>query len=309
MTSGTQHTAHERRACSRLSNDVCKYLRMVSPVCLVTQYNVGSDVAEHYTCMKNYLVIKDTVEELIRSKDIIVALDNKVNELNNELIVSNNVIQELNKEIDTLKSSGGGGTGGSGTGGGTGGGTGNNGSSGSSGSSGGNRKRPRDSDVDNLRSKIRKLESIVKSGSRRIKKANKRINNSNRRAQNHPPPSVPITSPSQWINRVKEVTHCQNLTEKCKMVCPACKWDYRKKEVQVKSHIAHLKAKHGGFTPSMVDGQNSHVNLIPKLLEVGEKEQERRGCRQQQQTRAMAASRRQSRLDQYNLNRAMVLPP
>ena len=272
---------------------------MVSPVCLVTQYNVGSDVAEHYTCMRNYLIIKDTVEELIRSKDKIVALNNKVSELNNELIVSHNVIQELNREINNLKSSGGG-TGGNNNGN-------NNGSSG--GNSGGNRKRPRDSDVENLRSKVRKLESIVKSGSRRIKKANKRINNSNRRAQNHPPPSVPITSPSQWINRVKEVTHCQNLTEKCKMVCPACKWDYRKKEVQVKSHIAHLKAKHGGFTPSMVDGQNSHENLIPKLLEIGEKEQERRGSRQQQQTRAMAASRRQSRLDQYNLNRSMVLPP
>ena len=278
---------------------------MVSPVCLVTQYNVGSDVAEHYTCVKNYIIIKDTVEEMIRSKDKIVALNNKVSELNNELIVSHNVIQELNREINNLKSSGSGGTGGGG-GTGSGGGTGG---SGNNGSSGGNRKRPRDSDIENLRSKLRKLDNIVQSGSRRIKKANKRINNSNIRAQNHPPSSVPITSPSQWINRVKEVTHCQNLTEKCKMVCPACKWDYRKKEVQVKSHIAHLKAKHGGFTPSMVDGQNSHENLIPKLLEVGEKEQERRGCRQQQQTRAMAASRRQSRLNQYNLNRAMVLPP
>ena len=191
---------------------------------------------------------------------------------------------------------------GNGTGAGTGAGTG-------SGSSNNNRKRQRDSDVEDLTAKIRKLENVIQSGSRRIKKANKRINNSNKRAQNHPPSSVPITSPSQWINRVKEVTHCQNLTEKCKMVCPACKWDYRKKEVQVKSHIAHLKAKHGGFTPSMVDGQNSHENFIPKLLEIGEKEQERRGSRQQQTTRAMAASRRQSRLDQYNLNRSMVLPP
>ena len=76
------------------------------------------------------------------------------------------------------------------------------------------------------------------------------------------------------------------LTEKCKIVCLACKWDYQKKDVQVKFHIAHLKAKHGGFTPSMVDGQNSYENLIPKVLEVGEKEQERGGCRQQQQTKA-----------------------
>ena len=213
----------------------------------------------------------------------------------------------------TSGTGGGAGTSGSGTGAGTGSGTGGagtgTGAGTGSGSSNNNRKRQRDSDVEDLTAKIRKLENVIQSGSRRIKKANKRINNSNKRAQNHPPSSVPITSPSQWINRVKEVTHCQNLTEKCKMVCPACKWDYRKKEVQVKSHIAHLKAKHGGFTPSMVDGQNSHENLIPKLLEVGEKEQERRGCRQQQQTRAMAASRRQSRLNQYNLNRAMVLPP
>ena len=192
---------------------------------------------------------------------------------------------------------------------GTGSGTGTGGTGSGSGSSNNNRKRQRDNNVEDLRAKIRKLENVVQSGSRRIKKATKRINKSNQRAKNHPPSSVPITSPSQWINRVKEVTHCQTLTEKCKMVCPACKWDYRKKEVQVKSHIAHLKAKHGGFTPSMVDGQNSHENLLPKLLEIGEKEQERRGSRQQQTTRAMAASRRQSRLDQYNLNRSMALPP
>ena len=201
--------------------------------------------------------------------------------MNNRIIARDNTIDELNKEIDSLKSSC------------------------------GSRKRKRDdSDVENLRAKIRRLENTVQSRSRRIKKANKRINNSNRRAQN-PPSSVPITSPSQWINRVKEETHCQNLTEKCKMVCPVCKWDYRKKEVQLKSHIAHLKAKHGGFTPSMVDGQNSYDNLIPKLLEIGEKEQERRGSRQQQTTRAMAASRRQSRLDQYKSTieqRCMPIP-
>ena len=258
----------EMRACARLSKDVCQYLEEIQESYLVTEYNVGR--LQDYACLKSYIILTDMNNRIIARDDTIDTLNKK--------------IEELNKEINSLKSSSGSG----------------------SGTSSSSRKRKRDdSDVKNLRAKIRRLE---KSGSRRIKKATRRINNSNTRAQN-PPSSVPITSPSQWIIRVKEVTHCQTLTEKCKMVCPACKWDYRKKEVQVKSHIAHLKAKHGGFTPSMVDGQNSHENLIPKLLEIGEKEQERRGSRQQQTTRAMAASRRQSRLDQYNLNRSMVLPP
>ena len=269
---GNSMLREEKRACARLSKDVCQYLQEIEDSYLVTEYNIVGRVQD-YSCLKYYILLTDMNNRIIARDDTIDTLNKK--------------IDELNKEIVSLKSS----------------------SSSGSGTSSSSRKRKRDdSDVENLRAKIRRLENTVQSGSRRIKKATKRMNNSNTRAQN-PPPSVPITSPSQWINRVKEVTHCQNLTEKCKMVCPACKWDYRKKEVQVKSHIAHLKAKHGGFTPSMVDGQNSHENLIPKLLEIGEKEQERRGSRQQQQTRAMAASRRQSRLDQYNLNRSMVLPP
>ena len=123
----------EKRAVARLSNDVCQYLRKVNLHCLVTQYNVGT--LEEHTCLKNYIVVKDSLNEVIRSREKINTLESKINELSDELIASRNIIANLNKEIDNLKNSGNGVGTGTGTGGGGNGvGTGNGGGGGGTGS-------------------------------------------------------------------------------------------------------------------------------------------------------------------------------
>ncbi len=73
------------------------------------------------------------------------------------------------------------------------------------------------------------------------------------------PNIVPPTNPDEWKQRVKDVTKCQTLREHCKIMCSACKWTYRDREIILQSHLGHLKTKHGGFTPSKVDGQNPYM--------------------------------------------------
>ena len=105
------YIVQEKRDVARLSNDVCQYLRKINLLCLVTQYNVGT--LEEQSCLQNYIHVKDSLIEVMTSRQKINILESKINELSDELIASRNIIANLNKEIDNLKNSG---TGGSGTG-------------------------------------------------------------------------------------------------------------------------------------------------------------------------------------------------
>ena len=116
-----------------------------------------------------------------------------------------------------------------------------------------------------------------------------------------------IVDGDSWRERVKEVTHCKSMKEHCKIVCPSCKWDYRGKEIVLQSHLAHLKAKHGGFTPSQVSGQNCFDEYIPGLVEIGAEERERRELASQPAARQLTNLSRADRLARYRDARANCL--
>ena len=60
----------------------------------------------------------------------------------------------------------------------------------------------------------------------------------------------------------------------------------------LQSHLAHLKTKHGGFTPSQVSGQNCFKEYIPGLIEIGVEEKERRELASQSAARQLTISSR-----------------
>ncbi len=117
---------------------------------------------------------------------------------------------------------------------------------------------------------------------------------------------VTIIDGETWKERVKEVTHCKGIKEHCTIVCLACKWDYRGKEIILQSHLVHLKVKHGGFTPSQVSGQNSFEEFIPGLVEIGAEEKDRRKMVSQSAARQLNISSRADRLAKYRNTRGVA---
>ncbi len=171
----------------------------------------------------------------------------------------------------------------------------------------------RDNEITELQQEIASLKS---SGSKGGSKKGGTKSGGSAGGSGPPPPVIPPTNPhpnivppktpEEWKQRVKDVTKCQTLREHCKIMCPACKWTYRGREILLQSHLGHLKTKHGGFTPSKVDGQNPYMEYIPVLVEIGVEEKRRQSVTVTAAAKAAKAQSRQARLDKFNNNRPIM---
>ena len=168
-------------------------------------------------------------------------------------------------------------------------------------------KRQLHATFDDIKEKVRKVEEVtnrvatnetaLEKLETKIQRITPRFIKTKSTARGKVPPTLtrPIDSPNRWRQRLLVVTQCQKLSDHCKIVCNECDYNYRGRAVRLSAHMAHLKNKHQGFTPNDVDSQNAYMTYIPRLIEEGEEEKERKRKQDEKTTRDSQRAKRQAR--------------
>ena len=168
-------------------------------------------------------------------------------------------------------------------------------------------KRQLHATFNNIKEKVRKVEEVTNRVATnetalekleiKIQRITPRFIKTKSTARGKVPPTLtrPIESPRQWRQRLLIVTQCQKLSDHCKIICNECDYNYRGRAVRLSAHMAHLRNKHQGFTPSDVNRQNSYMTYIPRLIEEGEEEKERQRKQKEKTSRDGQRERRRAR--------------